>query len=1060
MNISHFHRQAIKVYCVFILVCLSIVNVGPVPTVQAASGCSVIYNSNGWVIDKCTSDPAAPTPMQVLLNGVSKGNAALVRIYHKSQGYPGTPQVAVIYASGYIRLKQNANPSPAIPFGTSFVLGPAYWTNASTYYHNPQLSQLDLDTTMLPEAPLQMQVQGTNHDFDVTYRLTLPPPRDRQTRLHVTQTYTATSAISIDPMRRAERQGFKLVQASSMFINEGGTCSGGNTDCHDSNAARFIGNDLVRHQVSFNGLTLPAFVYNPAIPLGNTWLDILHTDDQSWQSGTGANTSGNTPNARIVLDDLPTSHTITPQGVIAPTSNPNDDNVGVWLHDDGSASSSWQAGQTGQVGYWLVAQDNPPEPWTDLDLRPGLTFLDFEGSYNCFLVKNAGQATTGSVTAIDGYSSKAIQLNYNLGNANGNWLQVRCNFNPPLNLSAYDHLRFEWRGNPSAANSLEIGLINPTTGGERIFGRGYHHATQRAWWGQFVVPFQFLNPWTPGTQFNPSQVSALFISVVKDPVLDVGGAGNIAIDNLGAYNVVSRTVPGDFETVDTHVKAVQAAVSWLAAQQQATGLLKSWQEEGSCVSHIYDQALALMVFADQGMQTQANAVVSGLAAIQNNDGSWSKSWNCINLSPVDSGKWEGDIAWAIYALGRYLALGGTHPQALPVQQKAANWLATRVNPADGCLVIDHTEGTIDAWWAFQSAGPSHEANAQRIKNCLLTYYWDNSMGRFKGGRNWWQPYLDNQTWGAAFLKAVGENEKALRALSYARDTLQMAAQGGQLFGFDGQAGPWSVWNEGAAQYIAVGGEGARDLLQELLTQQRQDGAMVGSPDEFIGGGVWNTRWHGVAPTAWLYNALCGEPFHPGSPTLCFNTPEPIFGDVGLGYWSFDFIERLYGAGITGGCAANPPRYCPENAVSRAQMAVFLLRGVHGSSYSPPPVGASTSFGDVPPAYWAAPFIKQLAAEGITAGCGNANYCPEAPVNRAQMAVFLLRSKYGAAYTPPAVGASTGFGDVPVNYWAAAFIKQLVVEGITAGCGNGNYCPEAPVTRAQMAVFLVRTFSLP
>jgi hypothetical protein len=77
-----------------------------------------------------------------------------------------------------------------------------------------------------------------------------------------------------------------------------------------------------------------------------------------------------------------------------------------------------------------------------------------------------------------------------------------------------------------------------------------------------------------------------------------------------------------------------------------------------------------------------------------------------------------------------------------------------------------------------------------------------------------------------------------------------------------------------------------------------------------------------------------------------------------------------------------------------------------------------------------------------------------------MAVFLLKAKYGAGYVPPAVGSGTGFGDVPADYWAAAFIKQLVTEGITTGCGAGNYCPEQPVTRAQMAVFLVRTFSLP
>jgi hypothetical protein len=183
-------------------------------------------------------------------------------------------------------------------------------------------------------------------------------------------------------------------------------------------------------------------------------------------------------------------------------------------------------------------------------------------------------------------------------------------------------------------------------------------------------------------------------------------------------------------------------------------------------------------------------------------------------------------------------------------------------------------------------------------------------------------------------------------------------------------------------------------------------------------------------------------------------------DVPVDYWAGSFIQQLYAAGITGGCATNPLRYCPEDTVTRAQMAVFLLRGIHTSSYAPPPLGSGTGFGDVPAGYWAAAWIKQLAAEGITTGCGGGNYCPEQPVTRAQMAVFLLRSKYGASYTPPAVGAGTGFGDVPPGYWAAAFIKQLVTQGITAGCGGGNYCPEQPVTRAQMAVFLVRVFNLP
>jgi hypothetical protein len=184
-----------------------------------------------------------------------------------------------------------------------------------------------------------------------------------------------------------------------------------------------------------------------------------------------------------------------------------------------------------------------------------------------------------------------------------------------------------------------------------------------------------------------------------------------------------------------------------------------------------------------------------------------------------------------------------------------------------------------------------------------------------------------------------------------------------------------------------------------------------------------------------------------------------FFDVPTSYWAWLWIDELYGAGITGGCATTPILlYCPDATVTRAQMAVFLLKGIHGSSYTPPAVGASTGFTDVPVGYWAAAWVKQLAAEGITGGCGTGIYCPDATVTRAQMAVFLLKSEHGSSYLPP---AATGvFTDVPVGYWADDWIEQLAVEGITGGCGAGIYCPNSSVTRAQMAVFLVRTFNLP
>ncbi|MBK7319521.1 LamG-like jellyroll fold domain-containing protein [Candidatus Villigracilis affinis] len=186
--------------------------------------------------------------------------------------------------------------------------------------------------------------------------------------------------------------------------------------------------------------------------------------------------------------------------------------------------------------------------------------------------------------------------------------------------------------------------------------------------------------------------------------------------------------------------------------------------------------------------------------------------------------------------------------------------------------------------------------------------------------------------------------------------------------------------------------------------------------------------------------------------------EPIFDDVPFSYWANNEIERLYLAGITAGCDTNPLIYCPEQEVTRAQMAIFILRGVHGKSYVPP-AATGTVFTDVPTNYWAADWIEQLAEEGITVGCGNGNYCPGSAITRAEMSIFLLRSKFGNTHTPPPATGTT-FNDVPADYWAASWIEQLAFMEITSGCGNGNFCPEGLVTRAEMAVFLVKTFEIP
>jgi hypothetical protein len=180
-----------------------------------------------------------------------------------------------------------------------------------------------------------------------------------------------------------------------------------------------------------------------------------------------------------------------------------------------------------------------------------------------------------------------------------------------------------------------------------------------------------------------------------------------------------------------------------------------------------------------------------------------------------------------------------------------------------------------------------------------------------------------------------------------------------------------------------------------------------------------------------------------------------FSDVPTGDPFHDYVTILIKNGITAGCGGG--NYCPADPVTRAQMAVFLLKSLFGAAFIPPP--AIGLFIDVPQNDPFAPWIEKLYDLGVTAGCGGDYYCPKNPVTRAQMAVLLLKTREGSTYTPPpAIGV---FGDVPVSDPYAPSIEQLYSENITGGCNASPllYCPASAVTRGQMAPLLVKTFHL-
>lgn len=290
------------------------------------------------------------------------------------------------------------------------------------------------------------------------------------------------------------------------------------------------------------------------------------------------------------------------------------------------------------------------------------------------------------------------------------------------------------------------------------------------------------------------------------------------------------------------------------------------------------------------------------------------------------------------------------------------------------------------------------------------------------------------SWGSNYGSALDISSPGVWL--YSTDITGAAGYGpGNYFDhMNGTSGAAPIVSGVAGLVLSVNPNLTSDEVQSILQSTADD----------VNGGGWDAEMGYGRVNA--YNAV-----------VAAGAGSTTFSDVPATYWAYDFIERLYNAGITSGCSTSPMMYCPTASVTRAQMAIFILRGIHGSAYVPP-AATGTVFSDVSTSTFGAAWIEQFAAEGITTGCGNGKFCPDDLVTRAQMAIFLLKGEHGSAYVPP---VATGiFPDVPVGSFAADWIEQLYNEGITSGCGGGNYCPNSFVLRDQMAVFLVRAFNLP
>ncbi len=179
-----------------------------------------------------------------------------------------------------------------------------------------------------------------------------------------------------------------------------------------------------------------------------------------------------------------------------------------------------------------------------------------------------------------------------------------------------------------------------------------------------------------------------------------------------------------------------------------------------------------------------------------------------------------------------------------------------------------------------------------------------------------------------------------------------------------------------------------------------------------------------------------------------------FPDVSDKYWAYKYIVWAKNKGITTGYPDGT--YKPENPVKRGEMAAFIIRALEGE---PQPGSYNTTpyFSDVHPDHWAFKYVQRMKEKNIASGySGTTLYGVEDLVTREQMAKMLVMALVGE---PPDDYCSDGppFPDVDPSGWSCEYIKKLKELGITKGYPDGTYRPKNPVTRAEMATFLFRTF---
>jgi hypothetical protein len=231
---------------------------------------------------------------------------------------------------------------------------------------------------------------------------------------------------------------------------------------------------------------------------------------------------------------------------------------------------------------------------------------------------------------------------------------------------------------------------------------------------------------------------------------------------------------------------------------------------------------------------------------------------------------------------------------------------------------------------------------------------------------------------------------------------------------------------------------------------------VNSPSDGSARAVAN-HWGIYAGAAGGKSATPGSCFVAGG---CFATrvvgaETSLFKDMPTSWAGYAEAKLIHQKKITSGCKQKPDlMFCPRCAVTRRQMAAFVVRAAKIDTASPP---SKPTFSDVPTSASDYAIIEAAAREGITKGCNSAGtkFCPDKEVSRGSGAVFIR----GAAGFSPLAPKTPSFSDVTAARSFYKAVETLKDRCVVGGCGGGKFCPADPLSRARAAVWVVKAFNL-